>query len=180
MPSSRVSQIEPIDFEIARSLLDAAAQGPDMAASLALDPSDPSDPRVLYDSSSITESDPQRTRSRSSGEFYIRQHSRTVSWAVGEPCTEDQGRSSSSSSMDWRHHELGMSYDGPNEFADAGPSVDPYTLLSTRVGNVHVLRGDPVEAAQKYNALAEAHGLEEFYVMQDFGQCPSLSPFYLV
>ena len=177
IPSSRVSQIEPIDLEIARSLLDAAAQGPDIAASSALDPSDP---RELYDNSSTTESDPQRTRSRSSGEFYIRQHSRSASWAVGEPCTEGQGRSSGSSSMDWRHHELGMSHDGPNDFADAGPSENPYTQLSTRVGNVNVIRGDPAQAARAYNSWAKAHGLKEFYVMQDFGQCPSLSPFYLV
>ena len=178
LPSSRISQVEPIDLAVARNLLDAAAQGPDMAASGA---SDPSEPRDSYDSS-FTESDQQGTQSSSAGEFYIRQHSRTTSWAGNEllpDSYEDQPRTGSSSSVDWRHYELGMSHDGPHDFATGGSFVNLHMPLSTRVGNVDILRAEPDKAASRYNALATANGLAPFQVTQDYGQCPSLSHFIL-
>ena len=177
LPSTQISQVEPLDLAVAKNLLDAAAQGPDMAGSVA---SNPSEPRGSYDSS-FTESD---ERSRSSGQFYIRQHSRTASWAPGEQCTdgyEDQGTSSGSSSMGCKYHDLSKSHDGPNDFEDGEIFWDRWTvMLPTEVGNINILRADPALAAKRFNAMASASRLAPFGVTQDYGQCPSPSPYDLV
>ncbi|KAL8795120.1 MAG: hypothetical protein Q9195_002417 [Heterodermia aff. obscurata] len=132
--------------------------------------SNPSEPRDSYDSS-CTESDHQGTRFSSSGEFYIRQHSRSVSWAADEPSTDaydDQHMTSSSSSEDWRQHELGRSHDGANDTAAGGPSMNRFTSSTTLVGSTNILRSDPGLAAKRYNALASVNELAAFGVVQDY------------
>lgn len=189
LPSTRIGEVKPIDLAVARNLLDAAAASVSNASERRGSCGD--------DESESTGSDHRQqlqqegTRSPSccaGGEFYVGQHSRTASWAAAaddELCTPDdvyeeedqcsRAASGSSSSVDWRQqYELGGSYDGPNDFADGAPFVNPYTLpQSTWVGNVNVLRIKPAEAAKSYNALAAANGLEAFDVRLDYGQCPS-------
>lgn len=190
LPSTRIGEVKPIDLAVARNLLDAAAASVSNASERRGSCGD--------DESESTGSDHRQqlqqegTRSPSccaGGEFYVGQHSRTGSWAAAAADDElrtpddvyeeedqcSRAASGSSSSVDWRQqYELGGFYDGPNDFADGAPFVNPYTLpQSTWVGNVNVLRIKPAEAAKSYNALAAANGLEAFDVRLDYGQCPS-------
>lgn len=77
--------------------------------------------------------------------------------------------SSSSSSERCEHHGLGVSYDGPTDFASDESRLTSLTLPSISDSATSVLRAGPAESAGKYNTLATVHGLSQSNVIQDHG-----------
>ena len=177
LPSSKVSQVEPIDLQIAMNLLNAQAHAlPATRSSTAASISEGT--RQSCDVSA-TESDGPQTLSQSSGSFWFRNDTRNGSFAGDERHLnggEDhhstlvaRKQSSSSSSGRWEHHGLGMTYDGPNDFAGEESSLTSLTLPSINDSAIDVLRAGPAESAEKYNTLAALHGLSQSDVIQDHG-----------
>lgn len=183
LPSSKVSQVEPIDLQIAMNLLSAQAHAlPATRSSTAASINEGT--RESCDVS-ITESDEPQTLSQSSGSFWFRSDTRNGSYAGDEQhlnTGEDhhstlatRKQSSSSSSERWEHRRLGMTYDGPNDFVSDESSSTSLTLPSINDSAIDVLRAGAAESAEKYNTLAAVHGLSQSNVIHDHGQFPTVS-----
>lgn len=176
LPSSKVSHFEAFDRQVAMNLLNAQAHAlPTTNVS-----SSASHPLGARTSCEIldTESGTQEALSQSSGSFYFRNHTRGGS--TEEECHIDGGedhhsrhikrnRPSSSSSGKWENHELGMSFDGPNEFASNGSSVTSLTSPTISDKFANNLRGGPAQSAEEYSSLAKGIGLPPFSVTFDHG-----------
>ena len=172
LPSNKVNQVEPIDLQIAVNLLHAQ----DHARSTSIPSTLARKAKKMQASSDLKMegSDEQQRLSQSSGSFYIRDYP-----SNGTLETSNQDRHSifternelsSSSSSAWERQDLGMSYDGPNDFATGGSHATSITWPTISITATNVLRADPTESVDKYNALAKKHGLAPIEIMFDHGK----------
>lgn len=186
LPSSQISQVEPIDLQIAANLLNAQAHAlPARPLShLALNPPKT---RQLPGGMTLKEGGEQPSRPPRPGSFYFNEaEDEFGAYQAGsfvhrhdaessdqhQSSSVKRAKSSSFSSGTWDNHDLGASFDGANDL----PCGDSRVISSAwPTGNdtaFHPLRSDPTYSVHEYNRLAVRYGLSPIAITPDYGKCP--------